>query len=477
MMQSVLLGVRRGANAYRSIPSTQQSQWRGAVGMGVVYTREYVTKVVMPALSPTMTEGVISKWCIEEGESIEAGDVLFEMETDKATMEVESNNDGILAKILVPASTDVKTPVNKNVALMVEEGEDWKNVEIPADDDAGASSEAPAEKASESAEAPAPAQSSGGGDDDSHAATRSTLLPSVAQLVQKHNLNVAEIPATGPKGHLLKGDVLNFLETGQKVGAQSSSGSSQAAPSTASKSAPAKSAAPAADAEYEDLPVSNMRKIIGSRLLESKTTIPHTYMTLECDLTNVAKMRANLKEQGVKVSVNDFVVKACAAAISEVPGVNCQLQKDGAIKENDSIGISVAVATPTGLITPIVTQANGRSVRSISGAIKELAGRAKAGKLQPKEYQGGSFSVSNLGMFGVAEFAAVINPPQAAIMAVGGGRKVFKAGEAVDGIPTYVPAELMTCRLSYDERVIDSETMAKFCDQFTANMEDPLNMI
>eukprot|EP01134_Creolimax_fragrantissima_P002007 CFRG2007T1 len=473
MMQSALHFVRASSRAFSL---TQRTHYGGPFAIGLNSYRCYATNVVMPALSPTMTEGVISRWCIDEGQSIDAGDVLFEMETDKATMEVEASSDGILAKILVPASADTKTPVNKLVAIMVEKDEDWENVEIPTEDNDETSSAAEpvaelmpkANTATLAATASTSSESGSGG----HATTQSTLLPSVSQLVHKHHLNASEIPATGPKGHLLKGDVLSFLETGIKA-----DGDATALPPASTPVPASDPTKPQGDAVYKDLPITNMRKIIGSRLLESKTTIPHTYMTIECDLSKVTSMRADLKARGVKVSVNDFVVKASAVAISEVPGVNCQLQANGDIKENDDIGISIAVATPAGLITPIVTNANGRSVANISTAIKELAGRAKEGKLQPKEFQGGSFSVSNLGMFGVSEFAAVINPPQAAIMAVGCGRKVVSKGGEFDGELILKTIEMMTCRMSYDERVIDSETMARFCDHFKSNIENPLNMI
>ncbi|KAF9571112.1 hypothetical protein EC968_001031 [Mortierella alpina] len=385
----------------------------------------------MPALSPTMTEGTITAWKKKEGDSVVAGDVLLEIETDKAGMDVEAVEDGILAKILHPDGS--KVPVSEIIALLAEEGDDLSKIEIPKTSAAAPKAEAAPVK-EEKKESQTPKQQETQLPQQTASTPSSKLLsPAVAHLLlQNHIQDVTKIPATGPKGRVLKGDVLAFLG---KIKARPAPEPTIPQPKTlppASKPAPApasssNAAAPAPGTVFTDSPTSNMRKVIASRLSESKTTIPHSYVTRDIVIDNMMKLRRALADElQVKVSVNDFLIKAASLALRDVPESNVQFASGDNAKQLNNIDISVAVATPTGLITPIVKGADGRGVQSISLMVKELADRAKKNKLKPEEYQGGSFSISNLGMFGVSNFTAIVNLPQASILAVGGARTVFK---------------------------------------------------
>ncbi|KAG0004606.1 pyruvate dehydrogenase complex dihydrolipoamide acetyltransferase component (E2) [Entomortierella chlamydospora] len=394
----------------------------------------------MPALSPTMTEGTITAWKKKEGDTIATGDILLEIETDKAGMDVEATEDGILAKILASFlfvhPDGSKVAVNEIIALLAEEGDDLSKVEIPKAKTAPKADAAPAkeekkESPSTKKEEPKPSQQT--------ASTPSSnlLSPAVAHLLlQNHIKDVTTIPSTGPKGRVLKGDVLAFLgKIKPRAAPEPTIPQPKTLPPT-SQSAPAASKTPAAPASkpaapgsaFTDTPTSNMRKVIASRLTESKSNVPHSYITRDIVIDNMMKLRHLLADElHVKVSVNDFLIKAASLALRDVPESNVQFVPGGDnAKQIKDIDISVAVATPTGLITPIIKGADVRGVQSISLVIKELAERAKKNKLKPEEYQGGSFSISNLGMFGVSDFTAIINPPQAAILAVGGARTVFK---------------------------------------------------
>ncbi|KAG0256672.1 hypothetical protein BG011_004365 [Mortierella polycephala] len=376
------------------------------------------TPLAMPALSPTMTEGTITAWKKKEGDAVSVGEVLLEIETDKAGMDVEAHPDGS------------KVAVNEIIALLAEEGDDLSKVEVPKASpkkaDAAPAKEAEASKSQETAQH---AQKT--------ASTPSSkfVSPAVARLLhQNHIEDVTKIPSTGPKGLVLKGDVLAFLG---KIKARPAPEPTIPQPKTlppASKPAPAPSTsssasapAPAPGSAFTDAPTSNMRKVIASRLSESKATAPHSYITRDIVIDNMMKLRRVLADElQVKVSVNDFLIKAASLALRDVPESNVQFTSGDNAKQLKDIDISVAVATPTGLITPIVKGADARGVQSISLTVKELADKAKKNKLKPEEYQGGSFSISNLGMFGVNNFTAIINSPQACILAVGGARTVFK---------------------------------------------------
>ncbi|KAF9335894.1 MGC86218 protein-like protein [Linnemannia elongata] len=386
------------------------------------------TTLSMPALSPTMTEGTITAWKKKEGDSVVAGDVLLEIETDKAGMDVEAVEDGILAKILFPDGS--KVAVNETIALLAEEGDDLSKVEVPKSSGAPkAAAAAPAKE--EKKETPAPKQETQHAQQTASTPSSKLISPAVAHLLlQNHISDVTQIPSTGPKGRVLKGDVLAFLG---KIKARPAPEPTIPQPKTlppaakAASPAASKTAAPAPGTAYTDNATSNMRKVIASRLSESKTTIPHSYVTRDIVIDNMMKLRHLLADElQVKVSVNDFLIKAASLALRDVPESNVQFASGDNVKQLKNIDISVAVATPTGLITPIVKGAESRGLQSISTTVRELAERAKKNKLKPEEYQGGSFSVSNLGMFGVNNFTAIINLPQACILAVGGSRTVLK---------------------------------------------------
>ncbi|KAI1300743.1 hypothetical protein EDD11_005944 [Mortierella claussenii] len=387
------------------------------------------TTLSMPALSPTMTEGTITAWKKKEGDSVVAGDVLLEIETDKAGMDVEAVEDGILAKILHPDGA--KVAVNEAIALLAEEGDDLSKVEVPKK----AAPKAEAAPTKEEKDEPAVKQQEPQHPQQTASTPSSKLLsPAVAHLLlQNHIKDVTKIPSTGPKGRVLKGDVLAFLG---KIKARPAPEPTIPQPKTlppAAKSAPAsadaskKAPTPAPGSAFTENPITNMRKVIASRLSESKTNVPHSYVTRDIVIDSMMKLRHLLADElRVKVSVNDFFIKAASLALRDVPESNVQFTSGDNAKQLKDIDISVAVATPTGLLTPIVKGADARGVQSVSLVIKELAERAKKNKLKPEEYQGGSFSISNLGMFGVSHFTAIINPPQACNLAIGGARTVFK---------------------------------------------------
>ncbi|KAG0328804.1 hypothetical protein BGZ99_004468 [Dissophora globulifera] len=397
------------------------------------------TALTMPALSPTMTEGTITAWKKKEGDSVVAGDVLLEIETDKAGMDVEAVEDGILAKILANGS---KVAVNETIGLLAEEGDDLSKVEIPKTSAAPKKADAPAKE--EKKEASVPKQQESHQPQQKASTPSSNLLsPAVAHLLlENHIKDVTKIPATGPKGRVLKGDVLAFLgkikarPAPEPTIPQPKTLPPPSSPSVSFPSTPLRSS-------FTDSPASGMRKVIASRLSESKSTVPHSYATRDLTIDNMMKLRHTLADEfDVKVSVNDFLIKAASLALRDVPESNVQFGSVDNTKQLQNIDISVAVATPTGLITPIIKGADKRGLQSISETIKELAKRAKASKLKPEEYQGGSFSLSNLGMFGVDHFTAIVNLPQSGILAIGRSRTELKP-PAVEEIELLSDSELL----------------------------------
>ncbi|KAL3685541.1 hypothetical protein R1sor_003563 [Riccia sorocarpa] len=431
--------------------------------------------ITMPALSPTMTQGNVLKWKKNIGEKISAGDVLCEIETDKATLDMEAMEDGYLAKILVPAGTK-DIPVGQPLCVVVEEEGDIGKFEnytggqeaqlAPKDEDrkAQTTEDAAPETSHETESGP----------------KKNRVGPSVRRYLAESGLDLASVHGSGPHGMILKGDVLKAIKTGP---AKPKSPTASAPPSK-----PPPSAAPAAkapplpastDLGFTDIPTTQIRKIIAQRLLESKTGTPHLYLTAEAILDPILALRKSLKEnQGISVSVNDFVIKASALALKSVPEANAFWdEKAGDILDNQSIDISVAVATDKGLLTPIVKSADQKSLSEISTEIKSLAERARAGKLKPHEFQGGTFSISNLGMFPVDNFCAVINPPQACILAVGRGQKHVIWEEHVEGEGRPVTVTKMAVTLSADNRVVDTDIAGRFLDALTSNLSEPANML
>ena len=409
--------------------------------------------ILMPALSPTMTEGKLAKWLVNEGDAVASGEAIAEIETDKATMEVEAVDEGTLGKILVAEGTD-NVPVNRTIAVLLEDGEDADSIDASA-------GVVPAPAASG---VPRPAPVAGAG--------RILASPLAKRMAAQSGLDIGAIKGSGPNGRVVKRDV----EAAIAGGVPAAAAPAVAAPMVASGPS-AKALADMLGMGHRQEPLSNMRKTIAARLTEAKQTVPHFYLTVDCALDALLKVRAELNSRaeasggGYKVSVNDFVIRAAALALKKVPAANASFDPEGMLFY-DHADVSVAVATPAGLITPIVKAAETKGLAEISAEMKDLAARARDGKLKPEEYQGGTFSVSNLGMFGVREFAAIVNPPQGAILAVGAGeqRPVVKDG-------ALAVATVMNCTLSVDHRAIDGAVGAAFLAAFKPLIEDPLTML
>jgi pyruvate dehydrogenase E2 component (dihydrolipoamide acetyltransferase) len=430
-------------------------------------------EILMPALSPTMTEGNVTKWLKKEGDEVRSGDVLAEIETDKATMEFEAVDDGRLGKILVPEGTE-GIKVNQPIAVLLGEGEDAsaldKTVEKPAKPAA-----APTTTAAEPQPEPLPALGRPGNGDG-----RIFASPLARRMALQAGLDLAAITGSGPQGRIVKADIEAALSAGR--GAPSPAVARPIAqphlpPLAAPAPAPALSKervlALAGNPPYSERPLTAMRRVIARRLTESKQTVPHFYLTVDCEIDELLKVRAELngKSDAYRISVNDFVIRATALALHQVPGANASWS-DEAILLWDTVDIAVAVALEDGLITPIVKNADRKGLAAIANETKDLAARARAGKLKLEEFQGGTFSISNLGMFGVRDFAAVINPPHGGILAVGAGeqRPVVKNG-------TLTVATVMSCTLSCDHRVVDGAVGAQFLAAFKKLVEDPLTML
>jgi pyruvate dehydrogenase E2 component (dihydrolipoamide acetyltransferase) len=443
------------------------------------------TNILMPALSPTMTEGTLARWLKKEGDDVRAGDVIAEIETDKATMEVEAVDEGVLSKILVPDGT-AGVKVNEPIAVLAGEGED---AAAPAPKAPPA--QAPATQAPVAAPAPAlaaaPAPQANGHDPASgHEGERVFASPLARRMAKQANIDLSSVKGSGPNGRVIRADI----EARQAPGAQQPSpGETQEGAREAEVAPPVQQAKPEAKpapkpaaapvtAPHQLVPNSTMRKVIARRLLESHQLVPNFYVTMDVEIDALLKLRADLNARapkdspgGFKLSVNDLVIKAAAAALRRVPKVNATYTEDAMVVYDD-IDISVAVSMPDGLITPIVRKADQKGLAAISNEMKDLGARAKSGKLKPEEFQGGSFSISNLGMFGVKQFTAIINPPQAAILAVGAGEKrpVVKEG-------ALAVATVMTCTLSVDHRVADGALGAEWMAVFKGIVEDPLSLM
>ena len=420
------------------------------------------TNILMPALSPTMTEGTLARWLKKEGDAIRAGDVIAEIETDKATMEVEAVDEGVLGKILVSDGTE-GVKVNDPIAVLVEAGEAVPSGSAaPAPVPAAAPTPAPAA-------APAPAPKPVAAPNGHGGGERVFASPLARRMAQQAGIDLASIHGTGPNGRIVRADVEAAAKGGVPVAAPA------AAPMAAPR--PAMPAAPIS-APHTLVPNSSMRKVIARRLTESKASVPHFYVSMDIELDALLKLRGELNAKSpaegasaYKLSVNHFVVKAAARALRLVPKVNASWTEE-AIVLYDDVDISVAVAIPDGLITPIVRRADQKGLASISNEMKDLSARARGGKLKPEEFQGGGFSISNMGMYGVSEFAAIINPPQAAILAVAAGqqRPVVKNG-------ALAVATVMTCTLSVDHRVVDGALAAEWLGAFKAIIEEPLSLM
>ncbi|ASG20739.1 pyruvate dehydrogenase complex dihydrolipoamide acetyltransferase [Nitrospirillum viridazoti] len=438
--------------------------------------------ILMPALSPTMTEGKLAKWVKKEGDTIKAGDVIAEIETDKATMEVEAVDEGTLAKILVPEGTE-GVAVNAKIAVLLEEGESADALNAappPAAAPAPAKTEAAAPAPAKSEAAPAAATAAPAAA-PAHDGKRVFASPLARRMAAQSGLDLAKVSGTGPSGRIVKADVEAALKGGAAKAAPAAAAAPTAAPAAATP-APAAAAAPKGiDAKaladklgmkYKVLPNSGMRKTIAKRLTEAWQTIPHFGLQVDCEIDALLALRAQLNEKsGEKVSVNDFVVKAVAVALRKVPEANVSWHEDG-ILQYEGVDVSVAVATDGGLITPIVKNADQKGLATISAEVKSLAAKAKEGKLKPEEFQGGTFSVSNLGMFGIKSFTSIINPPQSCILSVGAGEKrpVVK-GDAL------AVATVMSLTLTVDHRSVDGAVGAKYLQVLKKLIEDPITLM
>ncbi|WP_281701716.1 pyruvate dehydrogenase complex dihydrolipoamide acetyltransferase [Acetobacter malorum] len=416
-------------------------------------------ELLMPALSPTMTEGTLARWVKAEGEKVAIGDVLAEIETDKATMEVEAIEDGILGRILVPEGTH-GIAVNTPIAIMVAEGE-----AVPEAGAVNPQNSAPPAPAAQpvtapqgSAPASAPAATPVTAVGQPATGKRIIASPLAKRAASQKGLDLSRIKGTGPNGRIVRRDVDN------------AEAQSTAAPATAAAEAPASTS--------RTVPHSSMRKVIARRLSEAKSTIPHFYVSADVELDALLALRSQLNaaspDEGpdaFKLSVNDMLVKASAIALKRVPNVNASFT-DQAMILHDNVDISIAVSIPDGLITPIVKHVDQKSLKQISLETKDLVKRARAGKLKPEEFQGGTFSISNMGMFGVRDFSAIINPPQAAILAIAAGKKqpVVKGNELAI-------ATVMTVTLSVDHRVVDGAVAAEWLSAFRSVVESPLTLV
>ena len=422
--------------------------------------------VTMPALSPTMEEGTLARWAKREGDAVSPGDVIAEIETDKATMEVEAVDEGVLGRIVVPEGTE-GVKVNAIIAWLLEEGEDASA--LPADGGDGASTPEPAPAASEpeaAPESPPPAAKLPAAEAPAAAADgRIAASPLARRMAKQAGLDLAAVTGSGPHGRIVKRDIEQALAAG---------GPAAEAPSARPAAAPARPAVADAGPEDREIPHSGVRKVIARRLTEADRDIPQIYLSVDIEIDRLLAARREVNETldgRAKVSVNDMVIKAAALALRQVPAVNARWT-DTATVQLGAVEISVAVATEGGLITPIVFDADRKGLAQIANEMKELAGRAREGRLKPEEYQGGSFTVSNLGMYGIGHFTSIINPPQAAILAVGAGEQkvVVRGGEMQ-------VATVMTCTLTCDHRVIDGALGAQWLQAFKGFVERPLSML
>ncbi|PDT01895.1 pyruvate dehydrogenase complex dihydrolipoamide acetyltransferase [Rhizobium chutanense] len=442
--------------------------------------------ITMPALSPTMEEGNLSKWLVKEGDTVKSGDVIAEIETDKATMEVEAVDEGTVAKLVVAAGTE-GVKVNALIAVLAADGEDVAAAASGAGSAAPKAEAAPAPKAdaapakaeSAPAAAAAPASVSGGGN-------RTFSSPLARRLAKEAGIDLSAVAGSGPHGRVIKSDVEAAVAGG---GAKAASAPAAAAPQAAATPAPAAAAPKGASEDavlklfepgsYELVPHDGMRKTIARRLVESKQTIPHFYVSVDCELDALMALRAQLNDAAprkdnapaYKLSVNDMVIKAMALALRDVPDANVSWTDSNMVKHKHA-DVGVAVSIPGGLITPIIRKAEQKTLSAISNEMRDLGKRAKDRKLKPEEYQGGTSSVSNMGMMGVKNFAAVVNPPHATILAVGAGeqRVVVKNGEMAI-------ATVMSVTLSTDHRCVDGALGAELLQAFKGYIENPMGML
>ena len=440
------------------------------------------TEILMPALSPTMEEGTLAKWLVKEGDSVASGDILAEIETDKATMEFEAVDEGVIGKILIEAGSD-GVKVNTPIAVLLNEGESASDIR--------ATSEATSEASPEAAKADAGAQAAPEGGSKAPASpapaapradgTRIFASPLARRIAADKGLDLSAITGTGPHGRIVKADVEDAKPSAAPAKADAPAATAAAASEKPVASMPT---GPNADQvarmyegrDYEEVALDGMRKTVAARLTEAKQTIPHFYLRRDVTLDALMAFRADLNRQlearGVKLSVNDFIIKACAMALQAVPGCNAVWAGDRMLRLKPS-DVAVAVAVEGGLFTPVLKDAHLKSLSALSAEMKDLAGRARNKKLAPHEYIGGAMAISNLGMFGIENFDAVINPPHGSILAVGAGLKK----PVVDKDGQISVATVMSMTLSVDHRVIDGALGAEFLKEVVSYLENPMTML
>jgi pyruvate dehydrogenase E2 component (dihydrolipoamide acetyltransferase) len=429
------------------------------------------TEILMPALSPTMEEGTLAKWLVKEGDTVQSGDLLAEIETDKATMEFEAVDEGVIGKLLVAEGTE-GVSVNTPIAVLLEDGESADDAKVESAPKAEAQAEKtedtepeqpkaaePVKETPKATSGPAPTDASG---------DRIFASPLARRIAAEKKIDLAEIKGSGPHGRIVKSDVESVTAAPEAKVA--------AAPALAQSANSDAVKAMYADREFEEVSLNGMRKTIAQRLTEAKQSIPHFYLRRDIKIDKLlslrAELNAGLEKSGVKLSVNDFVIKACAKALQDVPNSNAVWAGDRILKLKPS-DVAVAVAVEDGLFTPVIRDSNRKTLSEISTEMKELAGKARDKKLAPQEYQGGSFAISNLGMFGVDNFDAVINPPHGSILAVGAGKKRPVVSD--DG--GIAAATVMSVTLSVDHRVIDGALGAEFLNAIVGYLESPLTIL
>ena len=426
------------------------------------------TEILMPALSPTMEEGTLSKWHVKEGDTVSSGDILAEIETDKATMEFEAIDEGVIGKIMIAEGTE-GVKVNAVIAVLLEDGETAADIGTtsaagPAAQPAAAAEAAPTGSPETAAPAPAAPVKDG---------TRVFATPLARRIAADKGLDITSVAGSGPHGRIVKADVENAQAGAVAAQVASAPVSAAAAPTGPSTDAVLKTYA---NRPHQEIKLDGMRKIIASRLTEAKQTVPHFYLRRDIHLDALLEFRSQLNKQleqrGIKLSVNDFIIKACALALQQIPEANAVWAGDRTLQFEKS-DVAVAVAIEGGLFTPVLQDAESKSLSAISAEMKDLAARARDRKLAPHEYNGGSFAISNLGMFGIDNFDAIINPPHAAILAVGAGTKKPIVG--ADGELTV--GTVMSTTLSVDHRVIDGALGANLLNAIKGNLENPMMML
>ncbi|UZJ51116.1 hypothetical protein CBS101457_000436 [Exobasidium rhododendri] len=508
MMHSLRITSRGSRLALSPFCSSGTSTRRWALQASALHssaTRHALSKFMMPAMSPTMTEGGIASWKKKAGDTFAAGDVLLEIETDKATMDVEAQEDGVMAKIVVEDGAK-NVAVNSIIAIIGEEGDDIagadklaaeaENSSPPKSEEPDESKESETKSETEPKEAPStksdtPSESKEKEAEhasDSAKGDRVFASPIARRLAQEKGIPLGQVKGSGPNGRIVKADVDGYkAPSSPSASTSASSPSKQASSSSAAAPPPPPPSSSDSSSQYTDTPVTSMRKVIASRLTESKQQVPHYYVSIDVEMDKVLRLRqlfneASEKKAGgdagkakdAKLSVGDFITKAASVALGQVPEVNAAWYGD-VIRQFHTADISIAVSTPTGLLTPIVKNVNGIGLASISATTKSLAAKARQGKLKPEEYQGGSFTISNMGMFGITHFTAIINAPQSCILAIGGTEARMVIDESEE--KGWRKAMVMQATISADHRTVDGATAARWMKAFKDALENPLSFM